>query len=377
MAGGNLYDHCAYVSIHFYNKYSYHRSLLFLKDIQMINVRQGYSLDDLLLIPKYSKIKSRKDIDLSVDLGKGIKLDIPIVSANMKHVTGPHLAGELAKLGGLGILHRFQNTEFNKLQDFLVAKDIAGKYSYRVGVSVGISEEDKKLCGQYVNAGAKIICVDIAYAFNKYCGEMVRWISKNYPDVLLIAGNICTQEGARFLVECGADVIKCNVGSGSICSTRVMTGCGSPSLTCMSDIYDYNITNTQNFDKEFKIIADGGIKNSGDCVKNLCFSHAVMLGSLLAGTLESPGEIKTINEKQYKEYSGSSTHKTSYIEGVKGYVEYKGPLKQIIEELLQGIRSGCSYQGSRSLEELRKDPEFIKITTAGLIESRPHSIILK
>jgi IMP dehydrogenase len=344
----------------------------------MLKVKKGYTFDDVLLIPKYSEVKNRADIDLSVDLGKGIKLDIPIISANMKNCTGPRMAGAIAKLGGLGLLHRFQTFTHDKLADFMIAKDSVPKELIsRIGVSIGISAEDKMLCERFVDLGARVICVDIAYAYNKYCGEMVEWIAKKFPDVLLIAGNVATVNGAKFLAEKGADIVKNNVGNGSTCSTRIMTGNGVPSLTCMSEIYEFAKNGIQSHPSNFKIIADGGMKNSGDVAKNLCFSHAVMLGNILAGTDEAPGDIRTIDGKKYKDYHGSSTLKNKNVEGVQGLVPLKGPVKNVIENLLDGIRSACSYQGCFNLEELRKNPEFVEISNAGLVESRPHSVIVK
>lgn len=342
----------------------------------MLNIRQGYSFDDVLLVPKYSNIKSRADVDLSIDLGKGIKLDIPIISANMKHVSGPLMVSTIAKLGGLGILHRFQSCNMDKLAAFLMAKDSVPKELInRIGVSVGISDDDKSLCDQFVDLGARVICVDVAHADSGSCVKFIRWFSNEFPHVLLIAGNIATPLGFLHLGQAGADVVKCGLGSGSICSTRIETGNGVPQLTAISDIERGRFSYPEL--DHVKIIADGGIRRSGDCVKSLCFSNVIMLGSLLAGTDEAPGEIIIHKGKKYKQYAGSSTFKNKNVEGVVGLVPNKGSVVNVIEKLLEGIRSGCSYQGAQNLKQLRENPQFVQITNAGLVESHPHNIILK
>lgn len=345
-----------------------------------MKIREGLTFDDVLLSPKYSEIKSRKDIDLSVDLGKGVKLKIPIISANMASITEENMVNTLSEMGGLPIFHRFCTLEKQKemLKNVLNYNPVGGP----IGGSIGVNEEEKERARILIEGGCKVICIDVAHGHSKMVGEMTSYIAKTYPETLLIAGNICTAEGCRFLYENGADVVKCGIGNGSNCTTRIEAATGVPQLTALSDVFAESCGKEYPFlgyesDRKFKIIADGGIRTAGDCVKALVFSDAVMLGSLLAGTNECPGEIQHLNGQAIKMYEGSSTHKTNHIEGIKRAVTLKGPVKPIIEKLLEGIRSGCSYQGASNLEELKENAEFIKISNAGLVESHPHGLLIK
>lgn len=351
-----------------------------------MKIRQGLTFDDVLLVPKHSTIKSRKvearDINTSVDLGKGIHLDIPIVSANMKNVTEHQMANALGEMGGLPILHRFCSIAEN-------IKQFKNTLPWDVACSVGISHEDKERAATVVGEGCSALCVDVAHGDHALVMDVVEYLAKTYPDVLLIAGNVATGTGAMRLYNAGADVIKVGIGPGSLCTTRIETGNGVPQMTALEDVFTASCYGQRDYDadpltclslkrvyeknRKFKIIADGGIRNGGDIAKALCFSDAVMLGSVLAGTNEAPGKIVTMSDgSSHKEYEGSSTHKTNNVEGVKALVPCKGPVKDIINKLLGGLRSGLSYQGSKNLEALKINPEFVQVTNAGLIESHPH-----
>ena len=334
----------------------------------MINIRDGFTFDDLQLIPKYSEIESRRieagHIDTSVDLGKGIKLDIPIISANMKNVTESEMANLLGGLlGGLPILHRFCSIEDN----VIMFKAIKAK---NVGCSVGISDSEKERAEKLIEAGCKILCIDVAHGDHKRVLEVIEYYANRYKDILIIAGNVATFEGANRLYCAGADVIKVGIGPGSLCTTRIETGNGVPQMTALSDIFVRS-------GNKFKIISDGGIRYSGDIVKALCFSDAVMIGSMLAGTDEAPGDIIKINNILHKSYEGSSTHKVNHIEGVKAMVPCKGSAELVIKCIMEGVRSGLSYQGAKNLEELKESPKFVRVTNAGLVESHPHDVIIK
>jgi len=337
----------------------------------MLRIKKSYCFDDVLLVPKLTNIKSRDEIDLSVDLGKGIKLNIPITSANMKTVTQPKLAAQMCYLGGLGILHRFTA---NRIIDYRETQTMVNKpINSNVGVSVGIAESEKEFLKALTSeTDCKIVCLDIAHAHSTECLNFVEYIAKNYPQLLLVAGNVATAMGAVALASAGADVIKIGIGGGSICSTRSTTGNGVPQLTAISEAYEA-LDNLQF--KNVKVISDGGLKTSGNIVKALCFSDAVMLGTMLAGCNEAPGTIVEVDGHRYKEYVGSSTYKARYIEGITSRVACKGSLADTIEQLCDGIRSGCSYQGVRNLEDLKINPEFVEISNAGLIESNTHSVI--
>lgn len=335
---------------------------------------KAYTFDDLLLVPKYSEVISRSKVDTSVDLGKGVKLNIPIVSANMKNVTGTYMAREISNLGGLALLHRFTDDRITDYKNSLYKREINN--NCRIGISVGVADSEKEFLKAITDECPDLstICVDIAHGDSKLCVDMVDHINKYYPNKLLIAGNVATAEGAKRLADAGADVVKNSIGSGSLCSTRIETGNGIPTMQATLDIKEW-LDNSPSY--KVKLISDGGIRNSGDCTKLLCLTDAVMLGSMLAGTDESPGHtITTPDGKQFKEYAGSSTHKSSYIEGVTGLVPTKGGVKFVLNNLMEGIKSGMSYQGVDNLTDLKKNPVFVEITSAGLIESKPHDIIL-
>lgn len=341
-----------------------------------MNIKTAYCYDDVLLVPKPSGISSRSDVDLSVDLGKGIVLDIPVVSANMKNVTETAMVSRLSELGGLAILHRFFENDEALLLVFLNSVVKACVPQERLGASIGVQEKDKHLAAKLVEAGCKIICIDVAHGDSKLAFAMTEYIAKTYPEVLLIAGNVATGAAANRLALHGANVVKVGIGPGSICSTRIETGNGVPQLTALEDVYKASLRSPG--DRKFKIIADGGISKAGDIVKALCFSDAVMLGSMLAGTDEAPGNAFIgADGKRYKQYEGSSTHKNKHVEGVRALVPAKGPVDAIIDHLMAGLRSGCSYQGCDNLVDLKKDPQFVAISFAGLKESHPHSVVIK
>jgi len=292
----------------------------------------------------------------------------------MTNVTGPEMAVEIARLGGMAILHRFVDDVPSFVKQFTDAVD-GPNYNMplmynrnHIGVSIGIHESDKERVAAVVDVGCRIICVDVAHGHHDNCLRMCEYIANKYPDVLLIGGNIATAKGAVDLTNAGADVNKVGVGPGSLCSTRVETGNGVPQLSALDDVYQELKNSNVN------IVADGGIKKPGDITKSLCFSHAVMLGNLLAGTDEAPGNIIKVDGRDFKQYAGSSTHKSKHVEGIIGLVPYRGPVAQVITHLMEGLRSGLSYQGASNLYELRKDPCFVSISNAGLVESNPHDV---
>lgn len=343
-----------------------------------MEIREGLTFDDVLLTPNYSELKSRSEVDLSVEFPKEFKFSHPIVPANMKTVIGYDMAEEIFKAKGLGIIHRFMSLEdqidiFDRLNNKNIKKEDVANY---IGFSVGVKESDTEVVDKLIYYGAKILCIDVAHGDSKMCIEMCQYISNEYPEVLLIAGNVATGSAARRLWEAGADIVKVGIGPGSLCSTRVETGNGVPQLTALMDVYEerqkLQATGIKFWQKSLPIIADGGIKNAGDCVKALCFADMVMAGSLFAGCDESPGFSFVKDGKFYKEYAGSSTHKTNHIEGVVALVQCKGSFTEIMRKLLEGIRSGCSYQGSSNLTELKESPQFVRISNSGLKESLPH-----
>ena len=476
-----------------------------------MDIVQGLTFDDVLLVPKRSPIVSRSQTNLRTKLSRNITLNIPIISANMDTVTESGMAIALAREGGIGIIHRFMTiedqvdeilkvkrsesvmieqpytikpdltvaeakkamTEFsvsgllveeggklfgiitrrditfeknNKLKvselmtkdvitakagitidqakeilhnkrieklpviddkkhivGLITSKDILKMEEYPhaskdrkgrllVGAAVGVKGDYLERTEALLEAGADIIVVDIAHGHSENAINTVHMIKKAFPDCELIAGNVATGEGSRDLIKAGVDAIKVGVGSGSICITRVVTGSGVPQLTAVIDSVkvarDYGVP----------IVSDGGIRNSGDITKALAAgASSVMIGSLFGGTDESPGKTLVKNGKKYKMYRGMASFYASlgrkyreagpqvvdsddlndYVpEGVEAMVPYKGSVVEIIRQMAGGLRSGLSYCGAKTIPEMQKNAEFIKITSAGYIESQSHDVDL-
>lgn len=337
------------------------------------SIREGLTFDDLLLITQYSDVISRADIDITVKI-KNVEYKHPIIPANMQSITGEKMVEAVIESGGLAIVHRFMDIE----DQLNIAQSLSEEELNHVGFSIGVGYQHKENVAEFIEFDVNIFCIDIAHGDSKHGIEMTEWIRSKYPKVTIIAGNVATGLGAKRLWEAGADVVKCGIGAGSLCTTRIETGCGVPQMTALIDVSqardEFIACNPDR--QDIKIISDGGAKNAGDLVKSLCFSDMVMSGNLFSGCVECPGTILSMMGKTYKEYKGSSTHKATHIEGVAAVVPTKGKFKNIIKKLSEGIRSGCSYQNAHNLAELRDHPEFVRITNAGLIESHPHNIII-
>ncbi len=485
------------------------------------DLKTGLSFDDVLLVPKYSEVRSRKDVSTNGYLTKSIEISVPIISANMDTVTEAEMAITIAREGGMGIIHRFMSLEdqvaqvsrvkrtesivienpytlfesatvgeathlmneknvggilivsregklkgivtsrdlrfvdnsaekaidvmtarpdlitapekttpeeardlmrktkieklplvnkSDRLVGLITAKDILKRKQFpnaskdskgrlRVGAAIGVKgdylERAKKLHDVEVDA----LVLDIAHGHSLHSIEAIKKIKKILgKDVQLIAGNVATKQGALDLIAAGADSIKVGVGSGSICITRIVTGSGVPQLTAISEC------SGATRDSGVTLIADGGIRNSGDITKALVAgADSVMIGSLLAGTDESPGEIVYRGNFRYKVTRGMAslsarkeqlakernlfdnesnelssrpeTDLMDYVpEGVEAIVPYKGGAVNVIRQLVGGLKSGMSYCGARNLTELRTKGEFLKITDVGLKESMPHDV---
>lgn len=341
-----------------------------------MKIEEKLTFDDVLLEPKFSNVNSRSQVDVSVDL-KGFKFSHPIIPANMKSIIDLEMADAIIKSNGLAILHRFDPID----QQMNTVKYFKSKLN-NLAVSIGVKDIDKENVINFLKIGVQIMCIDIAHGDSQMCIDMIKYIRLQSKDVLLIAGNVATGAGAGRLWKAGADVVKVGVGSGSICLTRIEAAAGVPQLSAILSVAEkaeslkfYHESIDEK--KEFKFISDGGIRNAGDCVKSLAIADMVMAGGLFAGCAETPGNIVIKNNISYKEHNGSSTHKESRIEGVKGLVPIKGTFNDILKTTIEGIQSGCSYQGAHNLKELKVEPSFIKITNAGVIESRAHDVIVQ
>jgi IMP dehydrogenase len=333
----------------------------------------SYTFDDVMLVPQYSDIASRSDVS-SGTLLLGIALSHPIVAANMDSCCGPEMVKAMWKTGGLGILHRYTD------RDTIVGwvKDLTAREIPAI-VSIGVKPEDVDNFAAYYEAGSEFVCIDVAHGDSKASVQMVENIAKIYGGVRIVAGNVCTYGGACRLVDAGANTVKVGVGPGQICSTRIQTGHGVPQLSAIADVVRVRKVNPN-----VTIIADGGVRASGDIVKCLAFgADAVMCGGLLAGALESPGSVLVGPDgSKYKIYRGQASREAQMDfkgkvsndtpEGVSITVSYKGPVDRVIAELVGGIRSGLTYSGVSSIMELQENAMYTLITGAGYVESTPH-----
>jgi len=337
-----------------------------------------YSYDDVLLMPQYSDIVSRSEIDISVDLGKDVTLEVPIISSPMDTISGHRMALVMAECGGTSVLHRYNTIEDQRaeLAKFILNPNSSNLLGAAIGISGDYLERARTLYGE----GVGFLCVDVAHGHHVLVKRAIQTLREEFGDSIhIMAGNVATLEGVNDLADWGADSVRCNIGGGSICSTRIQTGHGVPGL---QTIFECAKT-----DRDVKIVADGGIKNSGDMVKALAAgADAVMIGSLLSGTEETPGE--TFNDpdgRRWKSYRGMASKEAqiewrgqySSFEGVATRVPYCGSAKVILEDLGRGIRSGLSYSGARTLAELQAKAQFVRQTTSGLSESRTHILSRK
>lgn len=335
------------------------------------NYTRGLSYDDVLLVPQYSDISSRSEIDLSVDLGKTLQLDFPILSSPMDTISEIDMAIALDDAGGSAVIHRYNSIEE---QAEIITRAVK-RLKNNIGAAVGISGDYLERATAAFNSGATFICVDVAHghhAMMKTALERLRTMLGD--DYHIMAGNVATLQGVNDLADWGADSVRCNIGGGSICSTRIQTGHGVPGLQTILDC--------AKTDRDVKIIADGGIKNSGDIVKAIAAgADVVMCGSLFAGTRETPGDvIVDANGNKWKTYRGMASKeaqvdwkgKYSSFEGVSATVPYRGSMTEVLDNLERGIRSGYSYSGARNAAELQAKADIMIQTPAGQSESNTH-----
>ena len=338
----------------------------------MKKLEQLLAFDDVLLAPQYSRVESRSAVDLSQHLDTTLVLDIPIISSPMDTVTELEMACAMSEMGGLGILHRYKSL----MEEAEMAFHCHERGVKNIAAAIGVTQDYLIRAEALVNIGkVNILCLDVAHGHHILMERALKELKDIYgKDVHLMAGNVATLEGFNDLADWGADSIRCGIGGGSICSTRIQTGHGVPGLA--------TIFECAQSDRDAKIIIDGGIKNSGDIVKALAAgADFVMLGSLMAGTTESPGQVITYTDgSKRKSYRGMASKKAQESwrgksgspEGIATTVHYKGSVKNIVKDLVGGVRSGCSYSGATNLRELRTKAVFCRQTNAGRLESTPH-----
>ena len=345
-------------------------------------IKEALTFDDVLLIPQYSSIVP-SNTNINVNLSNKINLKIPFISSAMDTVTESKMAIAMAQNGGIGIIHR--NLEIKKQCNEI--KKVK-KTRLIVGAAIGTSQTELNRAKNLIDSGSDMIVIDTAHGHSSNVLKILNKIKKFSNKTTICVGNIATGDAAKLLYNSGADILKVGIGPGSICTTRMVAGIGVPQITAL-----LNVKKAME-KKKIKIISDGGIKFSGDIIKAIAAgADAIMMGSIFAGTTESPGKIFKIKNRLYKLYrgmgsigamsSGSSERyfqknykdKSKFVpEGVESRVLYKGKISKIIYQLQGGLRSSMGYIGAQKLKEVRKKSKFIKITKAGFYESMVHSV---
>jgi len=334
--------------------------------------KEAVTYDDMLIVPQYSDITSRSEVDISNRMGHR-DLRLPIIASPMDTVSEDKMAIAMYRAGGMAVLHRYNTIAEQVAMASKVTK--VTDWSSQVAAAIGVTGDYLERTEALLATGVDVLCVDVAHGHHSLVKKALTTLREEYgSDIYIIAGNVCTLEGINDVADWGADAVRCNIGGGSICSTRTVTGHGLPGL---QTIFDCART-----DRDVAIIADGGIKTSGDMVKALAAgADFVMCGSLLAGTTESPGKIINLpTNVRVKEYRGMASKdaqldwrkKSSTPEGVASYIPFKGSVLDVLRDLEGGIKSGLSYSGARNLTELRSKVEWARQTSAGTFESNTH-----
>ena len=345
-------------------------------------IKEALTFDDVLLLPRFSKILP-SDTEISINLSRKIKLESPFLSSAMDTVTESAMAIAIAKSGGIGIIHRNLDIKKQKKEVTKVKEK-----NLFVGAAIGTSSKDLIRAKNLIESGVDLIVIDTAHGHSQKVLKTLSKVKKMSYSTPICVGNIATGEAAKRLYNSGADIIKVGIGPGSICTTRMVAGIGVPQITAIMEV------KKALKGKNTKIISDGGIKFSGDLVKAIAAgADAIMMGSIFAGTEESPGRKFKIKNKFYKQYrgmgsigamsAGSSNRyfqknykdKSKFVpEGVDGRVEYKGKVSKIIYQLKGGLRSSMGYIGAKKINDIKKNARFVKITKAGFYESMVHSV---
>ncbi|MDC1092654.1 IMP dehydrogenase [Pelagibacteraceae bacterium] len=348
----------------------------------MGTIKEALTFDDVLMLPRYSNILPI-NANIKLNLTAKINLQVPFLSSAMDTVTESTMAIAMAKAGGIGVIHRnlkikIQSNEIKKVKS----------KNFVVGAAIGTNREDLERARSLLDNGVDLIVIDTAHGHSEKVLKVLAELKRINSKIAICVGNIATGEAAKELYNAGADIIKVGIGPGSICTTRMVAGIGVPQISAIMEVK--KALNK----KKIKIISDGGIKFSGDIAKALAAgADAIMMGSIFAGTEESPGKKFKIKNKFYKQYrgmgsigamsSGSANRyfqknykdKSKFVpEGVEGRVEYKGNVSKIIYQLQGGLKSSMGYIGAKNLDEIKKRAKFIKITKAGFYESMVHSV---
>ena len=348
----------------------------------MGSIKDSLTFDDVTLVPQYSSVLPSETVT-TTKLARNLDLKIPLMSSAMDTVTESKMAIAISKSGGMGIIHRNLSIE-EQVREVKKVK----KNNYLVGAAIGVSPKDLERAKELSKVNTDLIVIDTAHGHTQKVLEMIRKIKKKLKTCTLCVGNIATGKAAKFLADSGADIVKVGIGPGSICTTRLVAGIGVPQLSAVIQVKKA----LKNY--KTKIISDGGIKFSGDIAKAIAAgADAVMIGSLFSGTIESPGKIFKHKGKLFKNFRGMGSvgamsvgsadryyqkkfkNVSKYVpEGVEGMVRFKGPVNKIIYNLVGGLKSSMGYLGAKTIQDLQKKGEFVKITKAGFYESMVHSV---
>jgi len=345
-------------------------------------IKEALTFDDVTMAPKYSEVLP-SEVDTSTKLSSNLTLKIPLLSSAMDTVTESKMAIAIAEAGGIGVIHRNLNVK-KQIEEIKKVK----KLKLLVGAAVGAGPLELKRAEAILKEKVDLIVVDTAHGHSKKVAEIIKVIKKKKTSkTTLCAGNIATAEAAKFLIRLGVDIVKVGIGPGSICTTRLVAGIGVPQLSAILEV-------KKGINNKVKIISDGGIKYSGDIAKALSAgADAVMIGSLFAGSAETPGKLIKKNGKLFKSFRGMGSvgamnkgsadryfqtkqkDASKYVpEGVEGFAKYKGDVKNIIYKLIGGLKSSMGYLGAKKVHNLKIKPNFVKITKAGFYESMVHNV---
>ena len=342
------------------------------------SIKQGLTFDDVLLEPQRTSVQ-RHEVSVKTKISKNISLDIPLVAAASDTVSEPELAVALSNAGGIAVLHRNCSIE----DQVRMVKEVKA-LGARVGGAIGPTDIERAMALD--KAGVDVVVMDCAHAHADGIIDAAKKIKASIKADFIV-GNIATAEAARDFANI-ADGLKVGIGPGSICTTRIVSGVGVPQITAIENVVSVA------HKKGIPVIADGGIRASGDIVKALATgASAVMLGSLFAATKEAPGEIIDDRGRIYKVYRGMGSKEAlekrhavdryqqqsgnHTPEGVSGMVPYRGTVDELVNELVSGVRSGMGYVGAKTIPDIKKQARFIQITSAGLLESHPHSLTMR
>ena len=345
-------------------------------------IKDSFTFDDVTLVPQYSSVLPSEAVTAS-KLSDNLNLQIPLMSSAMDTVTESKMAVAIAKSGGIGVIHRNLSIE-EQVKEVKKVK----KNNCLVGAAIGVSPRDLERAEELFRVNTDLIVIDTAHGHTQKVLNMIKKINKKLKNCTLCAGNIATGKAAKFLADSGVDIVKVGIGPGSICTTRLVAGIGVPQLSAVLDVKKA----LKNY--KTKIVSDGGIKFSGDLAKAIAAgADAVMIGSLFSGTIESPGKIVKYKGKLYKKFRGMGSvgamavgsadryyqkkfkNVSKYVpEGVEGMVKFKGTVKKTIHNLVGGLKSSMGYLGAKTIKDLQKKGEFVKITKAGFYESMVHNV---